>query len=166
MKTAVIAIGVALFCLSTQAALAKQMKSKSEQIVTPINQPPVANAGADQTVQMSVKDYLGMVQKHGYRPTLNRKSGDHAVILLEKVGKTEKGHGLLSIPWEKRETWKLDYYRKDDTLVLIEKDGKVEKRAPWLGKWRAYEPTTRALALPPELQVPGLKAAFHVGVKG
>ena len=59
-----------------------------------------------------------------------------------------EGHGLLN------------FYRSGDTLKLLNKDGNFEKRAPWLGKWRAYEPTSRAIALPPELRI------NELGVKG
>ena len=143
MKTAIIAVGVALFCLSTEAAWAQEIEPA----------PPPFDRVA---IVVTIAEYLKMVEEHGYSSTLDRRSMDHAVIRLEKYGTTEEGHGLFNISWDKRETWTLEFYGPDENLKLLNKNGSVEQKAPWLGKWRAYEPTTWTLALPPELQVTGL----------
>lgn len=140
MKTLVMAIGVVLFCLGSQVAWAQETESVPK--------------------QMSLTEFLKTGEDYGYSVTLDRKSGEHAVIYLEKHGKTDEGHGLLDIPWQMRETWKLEFYGNLDTLKLINKDGMVEEKAPWLGEWRPYKPKSSAVQLPPALQVPALKVRF------
>ena len=88
--------------------------------------------------------YTGMLKNHGYvvNPWIINSRG-HVELKFSKLKKSEEAHGILKLPWQRKEIWNLKLLVGPEQLRVIDSESKVEQKAPVLGKWRAIKETAK-----------------------
>lgn len=97
-------------------------------------------------------------KKSGYEVKIVPRTETEGTLVFQKYGITKKGHGLLGIPWEKRETWQLKYFNENNNTKFLGDEVTAEKKAPWLGDWRKYDLEEPVPLLPPNISIPNVVA--------